>query len=96
MKYFLAIKRYIRMKLNLKCYDYQFRAFYNFEYKLNKKFKLKMTSGKIMNIKIIELDYYIDPRDMIESCWIQYLGYEGEKQFKEMSFIEFFKMATKE
>ena len=48
-----------------------------------------MQSGRKMRVKLIGYKKYLDPSDMVHESYWQYIGYENEKMFSEMSFIEF-------
>lgn len=48
-----------------------------------------LQSGKRGVYKFLGSENYWDPYDMIEHAWFQFLGYEGEKRFADMTFREF-------
>lgn len=48
-----------------------------------------MKSGKKMKVKLIDYQAYSDPSDMTEWSKWQFLGYEGEKLYTEMSWLEY-------
>ena len=50
---------------------------------------IKMTSGKVMRATLLSYKLYLDPHDMIEEANYQYIGYENEKTFKDMTWEEY-------
>jgi hypothetical protein len=54
-----------------------------------------MTSGDRGVFKLLEIDLFVDPSDMIKESRWQLLGYEGQKPFSKMSFREFFAARSK-
>ena len=49
----------------------------------------KLPSDRIGIYKLIGIDYFSNPPDMIENSYWQLLGYKGQKLFKDMTFNEY-------
>lgn len=88
---FGQIKRWVIYKLNKPWPDHSRRAFYG-PRDVN---RLKFQSGRWMRVKTVMTFYYSDPRDMIQEQQYEFLGFEGEKPFREMGLIEFIKYCNK-
>jgi len=56
---------------------------------LEKPHLIKMTSGKLMRAKLLNYKLYRDPDDMIEEANYQYIGYQDEKAFADMTWEEY-------
>jgi hypothetical protein len=55
-----------------------------------------MQSGKTMKVKLLSYERYSDPDDMVKSSKWQAMGYLGEKEFKDMTFDEYYDFYTKQ
>lgn len=50
---------------------------------------IKMQSNKLMRAKLLDYELYSDPDDMVKWAKYQYLGYNDEKLFSEMTWEEY-------
>lgn len=51
--------------------------------------EVQLQSGKVGIYKLLKVETYTDPSDMIENSYWQLMGYKGEKLFAETSFEEY-------
>jgi len=56
---------------------------------IDKPHLIKMQSGKLMRAKLLDFLLYDDPADMVKEAHYQYLGYDNEVPFAEMSWDEY-------
>lgn len=53
---------------------------------------LEASNGKILRYKIVDIEFYRDPWDMIKFCKFSLIGMKGEKEIRECTFKEFLKI----
>lgn len=56
---------------------------------LKKEHLIDMKSGKLMITKLLDYELCRDPNDMIKWARYQYLGYQDETRFADMTWEEF-------
>ena len=90
-KYNIPVVDYIRT-----CYYDQLNYGYSFfgtpylkEYQ-----EWKTWSGKVIKVKVLDYEFYSDPRDMMKFAIFQFLGYKEEKLLSEMNFKEYYEFIT--
>lgn len=91
------IKLYIfwlKKKLGIQTVDFEKRCGYFLppETRKGRLVRMESENGKKLLYRIVEIEFYRDPWDMIKSCKYTLVGIEGDKSIKECSFREFLKI----
>ena len=85
---------WLKKRIGFETVDFERRCGY-FHSELARKGNLvhmESNNGKILIYKIVDISFYRDPSDMIESCKYSLIGIKGNKSIKECSFKEFLKI----
>lgn len=85
---------WLKKKLGINTVDFEKGCGYYFISHVRKGRLVYMESnnGKILLYKIVEIEYFRDPWDMIKFCKFSLIGMKGQKEIKECTFKEFLKI----
>ena len=91
MKKILLYIFWLKKKLGINTVDFEERCGYFLPEGTRKGRLVYFPShnGKILLYRVVEIEFYRDPYDMIKFCKFSLVGMKGEKEIKECSFKEF-------
>lgn len=85
---------WLKKKFGIQTVDYEKRCGYFLPSHVRKGqlVRLESNNGKKLLYRIVEIEFYRDPWDMIKSCKFSLVGMDGNKPIKDCTFREFLKI----